>query len=681
MPRKFGKAKDFKTAMKNLLVALKPYVGAILISIVLVIISTVFTLIGPNKLSKITDIIEEGLSVNLDLTDEQMQALEKGEMVEVKQEKLSLRFNLVGENVVISALVKQDGNEFFLPINGEGTNYQELKDKGIINLDGKNLALGYNNGKVQLWLNTETKINIDNIFKICMFLVVIYLTAYIINFLQGFIMATVNQKVSKDLRGQISRKINRLPLKYFDTSSYGDILSRVTNDVDTIGFTLNSSVSSLFGAVALFVGSLIMMFVTNWIMALSGVIATLVGFLLMTVIISKSQKYFIRQQQSIGQLNGFVEEAYSGQEIIKAYNAEADTKSKFENLNTTLYATAWKSQFFSGLMGPLMNFIGNFGYVVVCVVGAVLVHNGVINFAVIIAIMIYIRLFTQPLSQLAQALTNLQSTAAASERVFEFLNQPEMADESHLSEKLTQIKGEVEFKNVKFGYSPSKLVIKDFSAKIKSGQKVAIVGPTGAGKTTLVNLLMKFYNVSEGDILIDGISIKNLTRENVHDIFGMVLQDTWLFQGSVFENIRYNKQNITDEQIIEACKVCGIHHFIKTLPNGYNTILDDNTTISAGQKQLLTIARAMVENAPMLILDEATSSVDTRTEILIQQAMDRLTQNRTSFVIAHRLSTIKNADLILVLKQGDIVEMGNHEQLLAKNGFYAELYNSQFEEV
>ncbi len=681
MPRKFGKAKDFKTAMKNLLVALKPYVGAILISIVLVIISTVFTLIGPNKLSKITDIIEEGLSVNLDLTDEQMQALEKGETVEVKQEKLSLRFNLVGENVVISALVKQNGNEFFLPINGEGTNYQELKDKGIINLDGKNLALGYNNGKVQLWLNTETKINIDNIFKICMFLVVIYLTAYVINFLQGFIMATVNQKVSKDLRGQISRKINRLPLKYFDTSSYGDILSRVTNDVDTIGFTLNSSVSSLFGAVALFVGSLIMMFVTNWIMALSGVIATLVGFLLMTVIISKSQKYFIRQQQSIGQLNGFVEEAYSGQEIIKAYNAEADTKSKFENLNTTLYATAWKSQFFSGLMGPLMNFIGNFGYVVVCVVGAVLVHNGVINFAVIIAIMIYIRLFTQPLSQLAQALTNLQSTAAASERVFEFLNQPEMADESHLSEKLTQIKGEVEFKNVKFGYSPSKLVIKDFSAKIKSGQKVAIVGPTGAGKTTLVNLLMKFYNVSEGDILIDGISIKNLTRENVHDIFGMVLQDTWLFQGSVFENIRYNKQNITDEQIIEACKVCGIHHFIKTLPNGYNTILDDNTTISAGQKQLLTIARAMVENAPMLILDEATSSVDTRTEILIQQAMDKLTQNRTSFVIAHRLSTIKNADLILVLKQGDIVEMGNHEQLLAKNGFYAELYNSQFEEV
>lgn len=677
MPRpRFGKAKDFKSAIKNLLVSLKPYIWAILISIVLVIISTVFTLIGPNKLSKITDFIEEGLSVNIDLSAEQMASLERGENVDLTQKNFTLRLSL--EEGVVKLYIPTDA-ENFVPI--ANVNYDELKESGFVNFDGLNMGLGFQNGVLQIWANTEGKVNIDNIFKLCVFLCVLYLTAYVINFAQGFIMATVTQKVSKDLRAQITNKINRLPLKYFDGTTYGDVLSRVTNDVDTIGFTLNGSVNSLFGATALFLGSLIMMFVTNWIMALSGVLATLLGFMLMVVIVSRSQKYFIRQQQCLGQLNGFVEEAYSGQEIIKAYNAESETSNKFEGLNSSLYLTAWKSQFFSGLMGPLMGFIGNFGYVVVCVVGAVLVHKGAIDFSVIIAIMIYIRLFTQPLSQLAQSLTNLQSTAAASERVFEFLNQPELENESHISTELKNIKGEVEFRQVKFGYSKNKLVIKDFSALIKPGQKVAIVGPTGAGKTTLVNLLMKFYNVTDGDILIDGISIKNLTRANVHDIFGMVLQDTWLFQGSVKENIRYNKTGITDEQIVEACKVCGIHHFIKTLPNGYDTILDDNTTISAGQKQLLTIARAMVENAPMLILDEATSSVDTRTEILIQQAMDRLTKNRTAFVIAHRLSTIKNADLILVLKDGDIVEQGNHETLLKQNGFYAELYNSQFEQV
>ena len=677
MPRpRFGKAKDFKSAIKNLLVSLKPYIWAILISIVLVVISTVFTLIGPNKLSKITDFIEEGLSVNIDLSAEQMASLERGESVDLSQKNFTLRISL--EEGVIKLYIPTNA-ENFAPI--ANANYNELKATGFVNFDGLNMGLGFQNGVLQIWANTEGKVNIDNIFKLCVFLCVLYLTAYVINFAQGFIMATVTQKVSKDLRTQITNKINRLPLKYFDGTTYGDVLSRVTNDVDTIGFTLNGSVNSLFGATALFLGSLIMMFVTNWIMALSGVLATLLGFVLMVVIVTRSQKYFIRQQQCLGQLNGFVEEAYSGQEIIKAYNAENETSLKFEGLNSSLYLTAWKSQFFSGLMGPLMGFIGNFGYVVVCVVGAVLVHKGTIDFSVIVAIMIYIRLFTQPLSQFAQSLTNLQSTAAASERVFEFLNEKELPSESGISGELKQIKGEVEFRHVKFGYFKNKIVIKDFSASIKPGQKVAIVGPTGAGKTTLVNLFMKFYDVTDGDILIDGISIKNLTRANVHDIFGMVLQDTWLFQGSVKENIRYNKTGITDEQIVEACKVCGIHHFIKTLPNGYDTILDDNTTISAGQKQLLTIARAMVENAPMLILDEATSSVDTRTEILIQQAMDRLTKNRTSFVIAHRLSTIKNADLILVLKDGDIVEQGNHETLLKQNGFYAELYNSQFEQV
>ncbi len=688
MPRRsFGKAKNFKQAILNLLKNLKPYSFAIIISIVLVIISTVFTLIGPNKLSKITDIIEKGLSINLDLTSEQMQQLNNNNFVDISQDKFTLHIAKQEDSILlqIPVSVNEQGDIFYQTL-GE-TTLSFLKENKYVNFDNEivnkigGVGLGLTNNTLQIWINTKTKINTENILKICIFLVVLYLIAYIINFAQGFIMATVNQRVSKDLRSQISNKINKLPLSYFDTTTYGDVLSRITNDVDTIGFTLNNSVSSLFGAAALFIGSLIMMFVTNWIMALSGVLATIIGFVLMMFILKKSQKYFIQQQQCIGMVNGYVEEAYSGQEIIKAYNAEAETSQQFETLNQKLYSTSWKSQFFSGLMGPLMNFIGNFGYVVVCIVGAVLVRLGTINFAVIISIMIYIRLFTQPLSQLAQSLTNLQSTAAASERVYEFLNEPELANESDITNTLTNIKGNVEFKNVKFGYSPEKIVIKNFSANIKAGQKIAIVGPTGAGKTTLVNLLMKFYNLISGDILIDGVSIKNLTRENIHDIFGMVLQDTWLFQGSVNENIRYNKTNITDEQIIEACKACGLHHFVKTLPNGYNTILDDNTTISAGQKQLLTIARAMVENAPMLILDEATSSVDTRTEILIQQAMDKLTQNRTSFVIAHRLSTIKNADLILVMKNGDIVEMGNHNELLNKNGFYAELYNSQFEEV
>ena len=469
------------------------------------------------------------------------------------------------------------------------------------------------------------------------------------------------------------------------------------------------------------IGSLIMMFVTNWILALAAIGTTLIGFVIMVIIMTKSQKYFSMQQTSLGQLNGHIEETYTGHDVVKAYNAEEQVGEKFNKINNTLYNSAWKSQFLSGLMMPLMNFIGNFGYVVVCVVGVALALDGKITFGVIVAFMIYIRLFTQPLSQLAQSLTMMQSTAAASERVFEFLGEPEMKNEHHKVFKLynkkqkakdiildkikvkqkqddkvtvkdfipkvwkrkvlkrEDVKGNVEFKNVKFGYNKNKIIIKDFSVQVKAGQKVAIVGPTGAGKTTLVNLLMRFYELNAGNIYIEGVPTSELTRENVHQLFSMVLQDAWMFDGTVKENVVYSEKNVTDEQVVEACKAVGIDHFIRTLPEGYNTYMDDNTTISAGQKQLLTIARAMIKNAPMLILDEATSSVDTRTEILIQQAMDKLMTNRTSFVIAHRLSTIKNSDIILGMKDGDIVESGNHNELIAKNGFYAELYNSQFD--
>lgn len=684
--RDFSKPKNFKASIKKLFSSLKPYTFIIIISIILIIFSTVCTLIGPNRLSEVTDVIEQGLSVNLDLTNEQYNTLMNDKQLTITSEQGE--FNLTFEDysdyitsndeITITFTANVGGNDVEISASER---LDVIKENGYVNFDNRNIGISYQNDTLSIWLNTEAKVDIEKIFKICITLVILYIVAYFANFFQGFIMATVNQKVSRDLRSKISKKINCIPLKYYDTTSYGDILSRITNDVDTIGQTLNNSISTLIGAGALFIGSLIMMFVTNWIMALSGIVATLIGFILMNVIIKKSQKYFIMQQNVLGQANGYVEEAYSGQEIIKAYNAEDEVQTEFEKINQKLYVSGWKSQFFSGLMQPLMSFIGNFGYVVVCVVGAVLVHYGYINFSVIVAIMIYIRLFTQPLSQLAQGVTNLQSTAAASERVFEFLEVEELSNEDDLNKKVEKVKGNVEFKHVHFGYNPDKIIINDFSASIKSGEKVAIVGPTGAGKTTLVNLLMKFYDINSGDIIIDGVSIKDMKREDVHDLFGMVLQDTWLFNGTIKENIRYNKQDVTDEQIVEACKVAGIDHFIRTLPNGYDTILDDNTNISAGQKQLLTIARAMVENAPMLILDEATSSVDTRTEILIQQAMDKLTENRTSFVIAHRLSTIKNADLILVLKDGDIVEQGNHEELLKKGGFYADLYNSQFEEV
>lgn len=523
-------------------------------------------------------------------------------------------------------------------------------------------------------------IDIKAVESIVFVLIVLYVLNALFGYLQAFIMNIVTQRIAKRMRSEVSTKINKLPLKYLDSTSSGDVLSRVTNDIDVIASTLKDGVSTLISSIVLLVGSILMMFITNYIMAFSAIASSFVGFVLMIIIMKSSQKYFKQQQVSLGKLNGHIEEIYSGHEIVKVYNGEKLTKDQFTTINNELYNSAWKSQFLSGLMMPIMNFVGNLGYVVVCVVGAVLTINGHINFSVIVAFMIYIRLFTRPLAQIAQTFNKLQSTAAASERVFEFLDEKELEDESYKDSVIETVKGNVEFKHVKFGYDKDKIIINDFNAAIKSGQKVAIVGPTGAGKTTIVNLLMRFYEVNQGEILIDGVPIQNMKRESVHDLFSMVLQDTWLFEGTVKENISYSKKDATCAEIKSAAEVCGIHHFIKTLPKGYDTVLDDNTSISAGQKQLLTIARAMVKDSPMLILDEATSSVDTRTEILIQQAMEKLTMGRTSFVIAHRLSTIKNSNLILAMKEGDIVEMGNHEQLIRQNGFYADLYNSQFED-
>jgi len=527
-----------------------------------------------------------------------------------------------------------------------------------------------------------TGIDMERIKSIGLTLVAFYAGSAILSFGQQFIMATVTQNVTKQLRSDISGKINRLPMAYYNKTSTGDVLSRVTNDVDMISQSMNQSIGNLVSAVALFFGSLIMMFKTNVIMTLTAVIATMIGFGLMSLITSHSQKYFSRQQANLGALNGHIEEIYSGHTVVKAYNGEKNAKKVFDELNNNLRDSAFKAQSLSGLMQPLMAFIGNFGYVAVCVMGAVLTMKGYIGFEVIVAFMMYIRLFTQPLAQIAQATQSLQSAAAAGERVFAFLGAEEMSDESDKTEKFGKAEGYVDFEHVKFGYEDTdKIIIHDFSAKAKPGQKIAIVGPTGAGKTTLVNLLMRFHEIQSGDIKIDGISTRDMKREEVRSQFCMVLQDTWLFEGTVRENLVYNTENASEEKIEAACKAVGLDHFIRTLPHGYDTILNDQVSLSQGQKQQLTIARAMIADKPMLILDEATSSVDTRTELQIQKAMDALMQNRTSFVIAHRLSTIKNADLILVLKDGDIIESGNHEELLAKGGFYADLYNSQFDQA
>ena len=527
------------------------------------------------------------------------------------------------------------------------------------------------------------EIDLAAIGHIGVILLVIYGLSAVFTYVEHYIMATVTLELSRDMRQDLSRKINRAPMSYFSKVSYGDILSRVTNDVSTLQQALANSLPSMIGAAAQFIGCLVMMFVTEWRMALAAIAVTLVGFLIMAAVMLRSQKYFSARQENLSVLNGYIEEMYSGHDVVRLSRANEQVKETFGGMNAALYDAEWRSQFLSGIMQPLMTIIGNLGYVAVCVLGSALAMSGEISFGVIVAFILYVRLFTSPLSTLAQGMTQMQTAAAAGDHIFDFLHEEELSDETGKRTALTDVRGEVEFDHVRFSYpnDPDKIIIKDFSAHIRPGQKVAIVGPTGAGKTTLVNLLMRFFEINSGRIKIDGVPTSEMTRESVHDLFSMVLQDTWLFEGTVRENLVYNKTGVTDQQLEEACRACGIYHFIETLPQGFDTVLDDSIAISAGQKQLLTIARAMIQGNPMLILDEATSSVDTRTELITQQAMDRLTEHRTSFVIAHRLSTIKNADLILVLKDGDIIEQGTHDQLLARGGFYADLYNSQFEKA
>lgn len=653
------KPENMTQALRKLASFCKKEAAVIVLALILAAVGTVLTIMGPDQISKITDYIYDGITG--DITTEAIAE-------DVKKQLMSGEINIM--EVLPEGTDLSEINLSELDFTDEDSELSQAIMENIRLSD--EFADKYQNHGIDM----------DGITEVAVFLLAIYLISAICTFLQHYIMATVTQKISRRMRGDISRKINRLPLKYFSGHSFGDVLSRVTNDVDLIGQALSNSAAAIVSALAQFIGCLIMMYVTNWVMATTTVATTVIGVVLMSFIMKGSQKYFKARQESLGKLNGYIEEMYSGHDVIRISNAEKNVKHTFSGLNEEVKNANFKSQFLSGLMQPLMNFVGNLGYVAVCIVGAMLTINGDITFGVITAFLIYVRLFEQPLKQIAQGMTQLQSAAAATERVFEFLEEEELEEESDKTDILTSVSGDVEFRHVRFAYpnASEKEIIHDFSVHVKPGQKVAIVGPTGAGKTTLVNLLMRFFEVTGGDILIDGISTRSLKRENVHEQFGMVLQDTWLFEGTVRENLIYNKKNVTEETMVNACKACGIHRFIKALPEGYDTVLNDNTSISAGQKQLFTIARAMIQNSPMLILDEATSSVDTRTEILTQKAMDRLTEKRTSFVIAHRLSTIKNADLILVLRDGDIVEQGNHEELLEKGGFYAELYMSQFEQ-
>ena len=526
----------------------------------------------------------------------------------------------------------------------------------------------------------RSRIDLKAISNIALFLAVLYAVGTVLNYMQSFIISSVVQHFSKRLRTAIAEKINKLPLRYFDSHSQGDTLSRVTNDVDTVGQSLNQSLGTVISSSLLLIAVLFMMFYNNVVLSFVTIGSVLIGFVFVALIMGKSQRFFRAQQENLASVNGYVEEMYSGHNVIVSYNATEESKKAFQMLNTNLYNSMWKSQFISGIMMPLMIFTGNFGYVMVVLVGASMALNGDVTMGTIVAFMVYVRIFSHPLSQIAQGITTLQQASAAMGRVFEFLAEPEMENDEHKSQQLTTLKGDVTFDNVFFGYNPDRTIIHDFSAKAKAGQKIAIVGPTGAGKTTIVNLLMKFYEIEKGRITIDGIDTKQMKRSEVHDAFSMVLQDTWLFEGTIKENLIYNQKNISDEAVVAATKAVGVHHFIKTLPKGYDTVLDDTVSLSVGQKQLLTIARALLKDAPLLILDEATSSVDTRTEELIQKAMDKLMEGRTSFVIAHRLSTIRNADLILVMRDGNIIEQGNHDQLMEQNGFYADLYNSQFDE-
>ena len=652
------KAKNFSESLKRLLKELKSFKIIIIISIILAIFGSIFSIIAPKRIAKLVDEISRGLVVNT----QNIQELEK-----------QISINQLQKNVII------DGKEISVPdqvktiqimqtLNqGNGTNAKELYSK-IEQLPQSVQEI------------IKPKMNIDNINKITIVLIIIYVLSSLFLYFEQYLMLETSNRFAEDLRKRISNKINKLPLKYFDKNQTGDILSRVTNDVDTVAQTLHQSLATMVPAIVLFFGTLIMMFYTNWIMAITSVLSVMFGFIFMGLVLAKSQKYFAARQTELGKLNSHVEEVYSNLVVVKAYNGQKESSEKFDNLNENVYEANRKSQFISGLMMPMMQFVGNFGYVAVCIVGALLANSGKITFGVIVEFMTYVRLFSSPLSQIAQSFTSMQSTAAASERVFEFLDEEELPKEN-AKEILNpeEVKGNISFEHVYFGYDKTRDIIKDFTVNVKPGQKIAIVGPTGAGKTTIVNLLMKFYEINSGDIKIEGISTKDLSRENIASLFTMVLQDTWLFEGTIRENIAFNREHLTDEEIYAVCDKIGITHFIKSLPEGLNTQINENDSISAGQKQLITIARGMLEKTPFLILDEATSNVDTRTEELVQKAMDKLTEGRTSFIIAHRLSTIKNADIILVMNDGNIVEQGNHEELMKKDGFYAKLYNSQFE--
>ena len=767
-PKKGEKPKNMGVALNNLFKELTPFKTLIIISLILAMLGSILSILAPNKLSKLTDTISEGLIINTTKLEELSNEINNNMLnSDISNKSLEiLNIDLKEENIgsiLTSENINEEDKETFkntlMKINEDKTNTliyindlpnsikeQLIRESYINNIkitqddkikylntlskiqnkDYKNLIIPDSISKIILkeikfdnkiiksteqakFINImstidfkeknkiynkldklpnnikkiiEPKMNIKKIKIICLFLLILYISSALLTYIETIMMTVVSNKLAKSLRDKISKKINRLPLHYFDKNSIGDTLSRVTNDVDTIAQSLNQSLSSLVSALTLFIGTIIMMFVTNYIMALTAIISSLLGFFFMALILSKSQKYFTERQEQLGKLNGHIEEIYSGLNVIKAYNAKKLSDKKFDELNEKVMTANRKSQFLSGLMMPMMNFVGNLGFVAVCIVGAILTQKEIITFGVIVAFMTYVRLFTSPLSSIAQAMTSIQQIAASSERVFDFLKVREMKSEKDIKESLdkNKVKGNIEFKNVTFTYSGNKTpTIKNFSAKVKKGQKIAIVGPTGAGKTTMVNLLMKFYNIDDGEILIDGISTKKLTRENIHSLFTMVLQDTWLFDGTIKENIIYNRQNISDKQIEEVCKMVGIDHFIKTLPNGIDTNISNNDSVSAGQRQLLTIARAMLEDTPFVILDEATSNVDTRTEELVQIAMDKLAKGKTSFIIAHRLSTIKNADLILVMKDGNIIEKGTHEELLNQNGFYKDLYNSQFE--
>lgn len=652
------KPKNLKKSLSRLVKELNKYKILIIISLLLAVVGSILSIITPNKLSKLTDEITNGLIINKDnfktLNEQIYFNYTNNNLKEIEIDNIKISINDQLEYLNIAKDIKQDDiSDLYKKLDLMPETIKEL---------------------------VKPKMNLDKIKVISIFLAIIYILSALFTYIESISMTVVANKFAKNLREKISIKINNLPLKYFDKNKIGDVLSRVTNDVDTVSQTLNNSLASFVSALTLFIGTIIMMFVTNSLMAITAIISSLFGFIFMFIVLSKSQKYFIERQKELGNLNANIEEIYSNIAVVKKYNAKEETRTNFNKINDKLFNSTRKSGFLSGLMPPMMMFVGNFGYVCVCIVGALLVINNKISFGVIVAFISYVRLFTSPLSQIAQTMSSFQQTAAASERVFELLDEEEMEKETNkkILEK-EKVIGKLEFNDVCFTYDGNIIpTIKDFSVKIKPGQKVALVGPTGSGKTTMVNLLMKFYDINSGDIKIDDIKIKDLKRENVHDLFTMVLQDTWLFEGTIKENIIYNRKNITLEEVKKACKIVGMDHFIKTLPNGYDSYLNEETNVSEGQRQLLTIARALIKETPFLILDEATSNVDTRTEELISKAMDVLTKGKTSFIIAHRLSTIKNADLIIVMKDGEILEKGKHDELLKQNGFYAELYNSQF---